>query len=421
MPPAMPDPSSRRFVLAGLLLCFFFSGAAGLIYQVVWSKALGLIFGHTAYAVATVLAVFMGGLAAGSAWLGSWSERRKRPIALYGWIELGVAATGAVSLAGLAGVRAVYIAAYPNASGNGASLLALRFVGAAIVLFLPTFLMGGTLPVLVHGLARDSAELGTRLARLYWVNTAGAVVGTIAAGFLFLPALGLWRTLGIAVALNILAGALALKLSRHEPAAVSAASQITEKVRSLVGRAFRRDKKAAFPSGVLTPEGPKTHCPATSSAFAAKNEAVRHALPSYFLYVCFAIVGATAMAYEIGWTRLLSTQLGSSTYAFTLMLATFLTGIVLGSAISERWNRRCKVSQTTFAFTQTLTALAALAFLILFPRLIEVLPPILRLTHESFRGLILAQFAASALAMLPAAMVFGLNFPAVKLLVAGPP
>jgi len=91
-------------------LLLFFS-AAGLIYQVAWSKALGLIFGHTAYAVATVLAVFMGGSPLGSALLGQWSESRERPIALYGWIELGVAATGAVSLAGLAGVRAVYIAA----------------------------------------------------------------------------------------------------------------------------------------------------------------------------------------------------------------------------------------------------------------------------------------------------------------------
>src|SRR5258708_5001477 len=96
-PPAMSDPASRRFVLSGLLLCFFFSGAAGLIYQVAWSKALGLIFGHTAYAVATVLAVFMGGLAAGSAWLGQWGERTDRPIALYGWIELGVAAGGSGS------------------------------------------------------------------------------------------------------------------------------------------------------------------------------------------------------------------------------------------------------------------------------------------------------------------------------------
>jgi spermidine synthase len=380
MPPAMPDPSSRRFARAGLLLCFFFSGAAGLIYQVAWSKALGLIFGHAAYAVATVLAVFMGGLAAGSAWLGQWSEHRDRPVALYGWIELGVAATGAVSLAGLGVVRAVYVAAYPYASGHGAALLALRFVGAAIVLLVPTFLMGGTLPVLVRGLARNSGELGTRLARLYWINTAGAVVGTFAAGFLFLPTLGLRQTLGVAVGLNLLAGALALRLSRHEPAAMPAAS-----------------------------------------AFAAKNEAAPSSLPSLFLCICFGIVGATAMAYEIGWTRLLSTQLGSSTYAFTLMLATFLTGIVLGSAIFERWNLRHEVSQMTFALTQTFTAMAAMAFLIFFPRLIEVLPPILRATHESFRGLVLAQFATSALAMLPAAVVFGFNFPTVTLLIAGRP
>src|SRR5713226_10765014 len=96
MPLAMLEKSQTRMTLSALLLCFFLSGAAGLIYQVAWGKALGLIFGHTAYAVATVLAVFMGGLAAGSAWLGSWSEGRDRPIALYGWIELAVAATGAV-------------------------------------------------------------------------------------------------------------------------------------------------------------------------------------------------------------------------------------------------------------------------------------------------------------------------------------
>src|ERR1700680_4055028 len=126
MPPAMPENPARRFLLPVLLVCFFFSGAAGLIYQVAWSKALGLVFGHTAYAVATVLAVFMGGLASGSAWLGRWRESRERPIALYGWIELGVAATGAVSLAGLAGVRVAYVAAYPYAAGNSAILLAVR-------------------------------------------------------------------------------------------------------------------------------------------------------------------------------------------------------------------------------------------------------------------------------------------------------
>ena len=366
--------------MPALLVCFFFSGAAGLIYQVAWSKALGLVFGHTAYAVATVLAVFMGGLASGSAWIGPWSERKDRPIAIYGWIELGVAATGAISLAGLGRrSRALTLRPIRYAAGHGAVLLALRFAGAALVLFLPTFLMGGTLPVLVRGLARSSAELGARLSRLYWINTAGAVAGTFAAGFFLLPTLGLRRTLGIAVALNVLAGALALRLSRNEPAAIPAAPAIAEG---------------------------NQHAPTSAPR-------------SRLLLLCFAIVGATAMSYEIGWTRLLSTQLGSSTYAFTLMLGTFLTGIVLGSALFERWSRRHETTSMTFAVTQTLTALAALAFLVFFTHLIEVLPPILRATHESFRGLVLAQFVTSALAMLPTAVAFGFNFPAAALLIVG--
>jgi spermidine synthase len=378
MPPAMPGTSARRFFLPLLLVCFFFSGAAGLIYQVAWSKELGLVFGHTAYAVATVLAVFMGGLASGSAWLGPWSERQDHPIAIYGWIEVGVAATGAISLAGLAGVRVVYVAAYPYAAAHGGILLALRFVGTALVLFLPTFLMGGTLPVLVGGLTRSSAELGARLSRLYWINTAGAVAGTFAAGFLLLPVLGLRKTVGIAVALNVLAGMLVIRLSRGEPAAIPAP-------------------------------------PTTPNEERLAPSPVR----SRLLLVCFAIVGATAMAYEIGWTRLLSTQLGSSTYAFTLMLGTFLTGMVIGSALFEQWSRRYTTTSMTFAATQTLTALAALAFLVFFSHLIEVLPPILRATHESFRGLVLGQFVTSALAMLPVAILFGFNFPAAALLIVG--
>ncbi len=378
----MPVERSQRHLLPALSACFFLSGAAGLIDQVVWSKALGLIFGHTAYAVATVLAVFMAGLAAGSAWLGCRSGRWARPVAAYGWMELGVAATAAMSLAGLAGVRGTYVIAYPYAAGNAAVLLALRFAGSAVVLFLPTFLMGGTLPVLVRGLTRNSAELAPRVSRLYWINTAGAVAGTFGAGFFLLPALGLRRTLGVAVALNLIAGSTALIFARQEPAARSAdASMLPPKVTA------ERDASAAA---------------------------------TWFLLICFAIVGATAMSYEIGWTRLLATQLGSSTYAFTLMLGTFLTGIVLGSALFEWWSRRRQPGIMACAVTQTLTALAALAFLVFFTHLIEILPPILRATHESFRGLVLAQFAASGLAMLPSAVVFGFNFPAVVVLIAGP-
>jgi len=381
-PSVMPQQGLERVTLLAVLVCFFLSGAAGLIYQVAWGKALGLIFGHTAYAVATVLAVFMGGLAAGSALLGRWSERRPRPLALYAWLEIGTAATGALSLAGLMGVRFLYFAAYPYVAAHDSILLLLRFAGAALVLFLPTFLMGGTLPILVRAVTRNSAELGTRLARLYWVNTAGAVAGTMMAGFLFLPTVGLRRTLEIAVAFNMIAAVLALLLSRRE-----ADSEPT-------------------PAAAPEPAPRRTPAPAEGE------------MP-WFLLVCFAVVGATAMAYEVGWTRLLATQLGSSTYAFTLMLATFLIGIVLGSAAFERWTQRRQARRSTFALTQTLTALASLACLVAFPFLPQLLPTILRATHESFRGLVLAQFAIAGLAMLPAATLFGFNFPVVTLLAAG--
>jgi spermidine synthase len=156
--------SRSRFLV--LLLCFFLSGCAGLIYQVAWTKALGLVFGHTVYAIATVLAAFMGGLAAGSAFLGRWGERHSRPVALYGWIELLIAITGAVSLLGINIVRSLYLATYHIASGSTPLLVALRFLASIIVLFVPTFLMGGTLPILTRGLSRTSAELGARLSRL---------------------------------------------------------------------------------------------------------------------------------------------------------------------------------------------------------------------------------------------------------------
>ena len=382
----MSPTLSRRGKLFGILVCFFLSGAAGLIYQVAWGKELGLIFGHTVYAIATVLAVFMAGLAAGSAYLGSWNERHARPIVLYAWIELAVAAAGAFSLIGLVGVRLLYFAAYPAIGAATPLLLVLRFLGIALVLFIPTFLMGGTLPILVRGLTRED-ELGARISRLYWVNTLGAVTGTLLAGFVLLPTLGLRLTIACAVVLNVLAGLIALQLSSASShAEASAAAQ--------------------------TP----------SESVSAETAAEDSSQPSRsFLFFAFGVVGATAIAYEVAWTRLLATMLGSSTYAFTLMLATFLAGIVIGSFIFERWFLRARrsVSFDTFSRTQTCTGLAALIFLSLFRYIPAVVPPILRATHESFGGLILAQFVTSALAMLPAAIIFGFNFPSVILLFTG--
>ena len=361
-----------------ILACFFFSGAAGLIYQVAWGKALGLIFGHTVYAIATVLAVFMAGLAAGSACIGRWSERRAESLALYAWIEFMVAATGALSLAGLAGVRSLYVAAYPSVTGLQPLLLALRFFGATAVLFIPTFLMGGTLPILVRGITWNSAELGMRVSQLYWVNTLGAVAGTLVSGFVLLPALGLRMTVASAVVLNILAGLIALQIAKE----------------------------------------PRNQCGVKSSPSMVTPTTADPQQPTFaFLLFLFAIVGSTALAYEIAWTRLLAITISTSTYAFTLMLATFLGGTVIGSAFFQYFCARSwRASFTTFSRTQTGIGIAALSSLILFHWIPAVIPPLLRATHQTFTGLILVQSVTSTLTVLPLAIIFGFNFPMVVVL-----
>jgi spermidine synthase len=363
----------------GILLCFLLSGAAGLVYQVAWSKALGLIFGHTVYAISTVLAVFMAGLAAGSAYLGRWAQNHANTTALYARLELLAGASGVLSLAGLAAVRWLYLLIYPAVGGLQPLLLLLRFFGAALVLFIPTFLMGGTFPILVQSMNRHSAKLANRVSLLYWTNTLGAVAGTLLSGFVLLPVFGLRITVAFAVVLNILAGLIALRIAKIAD---------------------------------IAPEGSSSHTKAPSPA----PEMTRDA--STFLLFLFAVVGGTAFAYEIAWTRLLSITIGSSTYAFTLMLATFLLGSAIGSIFFQRYFTRSRVvSLATFSRTQTWTGIVAVASLILFPWIASLIPLTLRLTHQTFGGLVLAQFITSALTVLPIAIVFGFNFPAAVVLI----
>jgi spermidine synthase len=361
-----------------LLACFFVSGVAGLIYQVAWIKALGLIFGHSLFAIATVLAVFMAGLAAGSAYIGGWRSR-VQPIVLYASIELLVAATGILSLVGLGGVGWLYVRLYPSVGGLASLLLAVRFFGAAAVLFVPTFLMGGTLPILARVVGRNTDELGVDVSRLYWVNTLGAVAGTLLSGFVLLPALGLRGTIVTAAALNIVAGGVAF--------------QIPKRFRQEPGP---EKSEAVPPSPVAAPQ------------------------PTFTLLLfLFAVVGCTAFVYEIAWTRLLSITVSSSTYAFTTMLAMFLIGIVIGSAsyryFMARWGT---ISLVTFSGCQTWIGVAALSTLIAFHWLLPIIPFLLRATNRSFGGLLLAQFVISGLTVLPVATIFGFAFPMVIALFA---
>ncbi|MEJ2169607.1 MAG: fused MFS/spermidine synthase, partial [Desulfobacterales bacterium] len=262
-------------------------------------KALEMVFGSTTYAVTAVLGAFMAGLALGSWLLGRCAEQTRDYLRLYGWIELGIALTGLASLAGIGWVRWVYLRSYPGLADYPALLLGFRFVTSLLVLLLPTTLMGGTYPVVVKYLTRRKEELSFHASRLYWLNTAGAVSGACLAGFVLLWHLGLIRTVISAAGLNLTVAGIVLLISvrlkgRRMTASVESAA---------IGQ------QQAFPGGIM-------------------------------ILAASGVSGLSAMMFEIGWTRILSIFLSSTTYAFTLMLATFLTGITLGSYLFERWHRR---------------------------------------------------------------------------------
>ena len=382
-PPSGKSPTDNRAgrdaAFVRLQLCFFLSGAAGLIDQVVWAKALAQLFGYSAYAVATVLAVFMGGLALGSAIFAKWRPANQTGIALYAWMEFAIALTAFLSLPGIALVRHLYLAAYPHVGGSFALLAIVRFLGAAMVLAAPTLLMGGTLPVLLSGSVRESRDLGIRAGRFYAVNTAGAVAGTLAAGFFLIPRIGLRSTLILAVVLNLIAGFLARRIAQ---------------LPAIPGRAS------------LTQLSPHENQRGTAES-------------SKFYLLVFAGVGATAIAYELGWTRLLATPLGSSTYAFTTMLATFLLGIAVGSAIFEKWFRKKRNATVgVFAATQLAIGAATLFSLWVHRAIPDFLLFLLRTFGENFTSLFLAQALTSGLALLPATILFGFTFPAVLALLS---
>jgi spermidine synthase len=277
-----------------IYLLFVTSGATALVYQVTWLRNLSLVFGASFEATSIVLAAFMAGLSAGGFAMARRAERVARPLLLYGLLELGVAAFALIVPWLLRGLDAAYVRAALASDGVTPGLNLLRIAMALGILFVPTFLMGGTLPVLTRGFVQRLGEYGPRLAWLYGLNTLGAVLGAVAAGFLLIPALGVWNTQLLAVAVNVAIAAAAVAAGL-----VVAPAPVTE-----AGAAAEDDVPAPSP-------------------------AERRALVLAFAGT--AACGFCALALEVMWTRAISMAVGATTYSFTVMLAAFLTGIWLGS------------------------------------------------------------------------------------------
>src|SRR5882762_3840654 len=196
---------------------FFLSGATGLIYELLWVRVLYQSFGSTIQSVTTVVAAYMGGLGLGAWLFGRRADRTPRPAMLYGWLEIAIGLFAILSPLVLGLAHWMYIGTAGALALGGAASVALRFGLAALVLLIPTTLMGGTLPVLTRALmGEDRGLLKPSLGRLYGLNTLGAMTGTALAGFLLIEFVGVRASLWATAAINLAIGAAAIFLGREQ-------------------------------------------------------------------------------------------------------------------------------------------------------------------------------------------------------------
>ncbi|MGC4123167.1 MAG: fused MFS/spermidine synthase [Myxococcales bacterium] len=275
---------------------FFVSGFAALIYEVSFGKVLAATFGTTSRANVTVVATYMGGLAIGS-WLGgAFGARTRSPLRLYALLEGGVALLCAVLPFAAKLIPPVYLALASGRSPSEPILIVYQVALSALLMLPPTVLMGMTLPVLYRRVTAGQQATGRAVAVLYGVNTLGAALGALLAGYVILPKLGLTDGMRLAVACNLFVALVGLRLAARDAAGTEAAPP-------------------AVPAG---------------GAGARPVPAKALGLTALFL------VGFLCTTLEADYMHLLAVVAGNSTYAFSLMLFSFLVGLGLGGALSGR-------------------------------------------------------------------------------------
>ncbi len=296
--------------VAWLALLLFVSGTAALIYQVLWIKQLSLVVGVDVYAVTVGVSAFFGGLALGGWAFGRLADRSTRPLRLYAVLEFAVALLGVAATLGLA-LAARPFALLENHVGPLAWLLPFALVG------IPAALMGGTLPVLMRALRPVLGQLGTAGGRLYAANTCGAIAGTLLAAFCLIPLLGVRGSALAAALLNALAAGGALWLARNA--------------------------------------APVAAVPAVVQESPARSSSARLAL------VLYAIAGGIALGYEVVWSQSIVQFISTRSFAFAIVLASYLLGLVLGSAWIAR--RADGLRDPWGAFAWLIAAAGAVALL----------------------------------------------------------
>jgi spermidine synthase len=365
---------SRR-VLPFLLVLFVGSGICALIYEVVWFQLLELVIGSSAISLGVLLATFMGGMCVGSLALPRFANRAKHPLQLYAMLELSIGVIGVLELWIIPLVGRMY----SPAVGHGAGALVLRAVVAALCLLPPTVLMGATLPAIARWV--ESSPRGISwLGFFYGGNIAGAVIGSVLAGFYLLRIHDQSYATYVAALLNVVVAVIAWTIA------------------------------ARTPSGATS----DAETPAASAVAATPSRSdVRG------IYIAIGVSGACALAAEVVWTRLLSLTFGASVYTFSMILAVFLTGLGIGSATGAWLSRVVESPRSALARTQMLLTFAiAWAAAVIYLALPNW--PINPSLAPSAWYALQLDLARCALAVLPAAILWGASFPLALSAIATP-
>ena len=389
--PSAYSATTLRIIAA----CFILSGATGLIYEILWARMLGLVFGATTLAVSTVLAAFMGGLALGSALAGRWAGRVRRPVRAYGLLEIGIALYALVVPLLFGVVDNLYAVIWQHFHPSFFVFSSLRFLLSCLMLLIPTTLMGATLPLLSAALTRSansSSGSVTSVTRLYTRNLVGAICGSLAAGFLLLPILGVRATIYAASIINIVIGIVAILAERASHEARYEANELEQL--------------------------PATH-PEPSSVEAKAGLAEPESDARNFWLFCAFVSGFVTISTQVAWTRILSMIIGSSTYAFSIVVALFLLGLSAGAFVTARGGRGAGL-RAKMVKIEVFTAAGLILSLAVVNRIPEILINTgLKLQIESWVGLLLLQVLSVALLVLLPAFLMGMVMPLVLVWTGG--
>ena len=358
-----------------IFLFFFVSGATGLIYEVVWTRLLTLVMGNTHYSIATVLTAFMGGLALGSYVGGKMIDRRFNPLTAYAFLEAGIGLYCLLIPSLIDVAFPIFKWVYLNLGDSYTQASLVRFLVCVAILIVPATFMGATLPVLSKFVSKDEAHIGKDVGTLYSINTLGAVFGAWASAFIFMRLWGVQSTIWMAALLNLVISAVIF----------------------LVFRPPLKEKVHDVPQ--------------------------HHPLPPLdkrdkLILLSFGLSGMVALIYQVAWNRIFSLLLGSSVYAFSLILTVFILGLAFGTASFSRLLHRFGDIMKVYGITQIIIGLFAISIIPLFGHI----PFANRWVYENlglqFESVQLANFAIIFALIFVPTFFMGAQFPLVIKLMA---